>query len=191
MKAHGDRIMTALQAVVPRTVRLCLEHRAVTLTFATSLLRTFVCAGAVPSHRSRATRNYGFSSCRSSCARLESHETRSVAEEVRQRLTKFDDVSAFIRRLVQPARTAFSRRPHVRKATLPCNCSRAASRSAAGRVRARSVQGPADDPGGAPVVRRRGFGEKLQISLAGDDANLLADVAQAWSRCARRRPSRT
>ena len=147
-------------------------------SFSPSALIPFMSTGLVPPG------NYGFSVVQVELTPGSTlADTRAVAEEVRRRLTQFPDVTRVYttvgapRQMASPAAPAQCARPRS-----PCNSSRAASRSARSRSSsARRRSRSRRFPGVRLSFGFGGFGEKLQISLAGDDPNLLADVRRAWS----------
>jgi multidrug efflux pump subunit AcrB len=168
-----------------RTVRLCLERRKMTLAVATAFfflslaLIPLLSTGLVPPG------NYGFS-----VVQLELPpgstlaDTRATAEEVRRRLVRFPDVSRVYTAIGTATSQGFaSSAGAVRKATLTVQLQ---PRGKQKRTQAEFEREASVALQTIPGVRLSfgfgGFGEKLQISLAGDDPNLLADVAQSVER---------
>jgi multidrug efflux pump subunit AcrB len=164
-----------------RMVRLCLEHRKITLGAATGFfvlslaLVPFLSTGLVPPG------NYGFSVVQvelppgSTLA-----DTRATAEEVRRRLIQFPDVTRVYTAIGTSQSQGFSTSAGtVRKATLTVKLQprgkQKRTQAEFEREASRSLQ---TIPGVRLSFGFGGFGEKLQIGLAGDDPNLLAEVAQ-------------
>ena len=187
MKAHDEPERDGrLKQWYLRTVRLCLEHRKITLGVATAFfflslgLIPFLSTGLVPPG------NYGFSVVQvelppgSNLA-----ETRATAEEVRRRLTKFPDVTRVYTAIGAPSAQGFgtSAAGAVRKATLTVQLQPRGKRTRTQAAFEREAsQALSTIPGARLSFGFGGFGEKLQISLAGDDPALLERVAQGVER---------
>ena len=168
-----------------RTVQLCLDHRKTTLAVATAFfalslaLLPFMSSGLVPPG------NYGFSVINvelppgSNLA-----ETRATAEAVRMRLAKFPDVLRTYTTIGAASSNGFnSSAGTVRKATLTIQLQpRGKQKRKQAEFEKEASLALQDLPGVRLSFGGGGFGEKLQISLAGDDPKLLASVAQAVER---------
>jgi hydrophobe/amphiphile efflux-1 (HAE1) family protein len=168
-----------------RTVRLCLDHRKTTLAVATLFfflslaLIPFLSTGLVPPG------NYGFSVVQielppgSTLA-----ETRGVAEDVRARLAKFPDVTRVYTTVGAATSNGFQASAGaVRKAALTIQLQpRGKQKRSQAEFEREASKVLQNIPGVRLSFGFGGFGEKLQISLAGDDPNLLADVAQGVER---------
>ncbi len=187
MKAHDepDRDGPMKQWYL-RMVQLCLAHRKTTLAVATAFfflslgLIPFMSTGLVPPG------NYGFTVVQVELPPGSTlRDTTSVAERVRIRLAKFPDVVRTYTTVGASSSNGFGggSAGAVRKATLTIQLqphgkqkrTQAEFETAASKV----LQ---DLPGVRLSFGSGGFGEKLQISLAGDDATQLATVAQAVER---------
>jgi hydrophobe/amphiphile efflux-1 (HAE1) family protein len=168
-----------------RTVQLCLVHRRLTLGVATAFfvvslaLVPFMSTGLVPPG------DYGFT-----IANVELppgatlRDTATVAETVRTRLAAFPDVVHAYTTIGAPSSQGFgSSAGSVRKATLTLellpHSKRTRTQSQFEHAASLAMQ---DLPGVRLSFGSGGFGEKLQISLAGDDADQLVSVAQAVER---------
>jgi multidrug efflux pump subunit AcrB len=169
-----------------RTVQRCLVHRKITLGVATAFfflslaLVPFMSTGLVPPG------NYGFS-----VVQLELppgstlQDTRATAEAVRERLARFPDVVRTYTTVGAGSSNGFgaSAAGTVRKATLTVQLQpRGKQKRTQAEFERAASKALQDLPGVRLSFGFGGFGEKLQISLAGDDANQLAGVAQAVER---------
>jgi multidrug efflux pump subunit AcrB len=186
MKAHPDQEKDGrLKLWYLRAVRICLANRWKTLGVATAFfflsisLVPFMSTGLVPPG------NYGFSVVQIELAPGATlHETTQVAEQVRKRLMEFPDVVRCYTTVGAGGSNGFqSSAGTVRKATLTLQLlpSSEQKRSQA-EFEAEASKALRNFPGVRLSFGSGGFGEKLQISLAGDDPNLLADVAQRVER---------
>ncbi|HVY81548.1 MAG TPA: efflux RND transporter permease subunit [Steroidobacteraceae bacterium] len=186
MKAHDEPDRDGrLKQWYLRTVRRCLEHRRVTLGVATAIfilslgLIPFLSTGLVPAG------NYGFSVIQielppgSTLA-----ETHATAEEVRRRLTQFPDVTRVYTTIGAPSSQGFGTSAGtVRKATLTVQLQpRGKQKRTQAEFERAASKALETIPGARLSFGFGGFGEKLQISLAGDDPALLERVAQAVER---------
>jgi multidrug efflux pump subunit AcrB len=186
MKAHDEPDRDGpLKQWYLRTVRLCLDHRKMTLGVATAIfllslgLIPFLSTGLVPPG------NYGFSVVQvelppgSTLA-----ETRATAEEVRRRLTLFPDVTRVYTAIGAASSNGFQTAAGtVRKATLTVQLQpRGKQKRTQAEFEREASKALSTIPGARLSFGFGGFGEKLQISLAGDDPALLEQVAQGVER---------
>ncbi|MEP7245626.1 MAG: efflux RND transporter permease subunit [Gammaproteobacteria bacterium] len=168
-----------------RTVQLCLDHRKTTLFAATAFF--FLSIGVVPFMSTGLVPpgNYGFSVVQLELTPGSTiQDTRAVAETVRERLAKFPDVVRTYTTVGAPSNNGFaSAAGTVRKATLTIQL---LPHSKQKRTQAEFEKAASavlqDLPGVRLAFGVGGFGEKLQISLAGDDPVQLANVAQGVER---------
>jgi multidrug efflux pump subunit AcrB len=169
-----------------RTVRLCLDYRRTTLAIATLFfllsisLVHFMSTGLVPPG------NYGFTVVQLELVPGSTlAETRGVAETVRKRLDQFPDVTRVYTTIGSSVSNGFGpgAAGTVRKATLTVQLQprgkQKRTQAEFEKVASESLQ---DLPGVRVAFGVGGFGEKVQIGLAGDDPNQLATVAQAVER---------
>jgi multidrug efflux pump subunit AcrB len=168
-----------------RTVQLCLDHRMATLAVATVFfflslgLIPFMSTGLVPPG------NYGFTVVNLELAPGSTlQDTRAVAETVRERLAKFPDVVRTYTAIGAPNNAGFgSSAGAVRKATLTVQLQPHGKQKRSQTEFEKEASSVLQDlPGVRLSFGSGGFGEKLQISLAGDDPTQLANVAQAVER---------
>jgi hydrophobe/amphiphile efflux-1 (HAE1) family protein len=170
-------------------VRWCLQHRktvlaGATLFFAGSLgLVPFMSTGLAPPG------DYGFSVVNVELppgSTLE--QTRRVAEAVRIRMGAFPDVVSTFTTVGEAQSDGFAPAANgdVRKATLTLqlrpHSQRRLSETELERRASLALQ---DIPGVRLSFGSGGFGEKLQVSLAGDDARRLDSTAQSVERAMR------
>ncbi len=170
-------------------VRWCLQHRktvlaGATLFFAASLaLVPFMSTGLAPPG------DYGFSVVNLELppgSTLE--QTRRVAEAVRIRMGAFPDVVSTFTTVGEAQSDGFAPAANgdVRKATLTLqlrpHSQRRLSETELERRASLALQ---DIPGVRLSFGSGGFGEKLQVSLAGDDARRLDSTAQSVERAMR------
>jgi multidrug efflux pump subunit AcrB len=186
MKAHHEPEQDGrLKLWYLRTVRLCIDRRWTTLGVATAFfllslsLLKFMSTGLVPPG------NYGFSVVQVELAPGSTlRETAAVAEEVRNRLARFPDVVRVYTTVGAAGSNGFqSTAGSVRKATLTVQLQPHDKQTRSqSEFEQEASQALRNLPGVRLSFGTGGFGEKLQISLAGDDPNLLASVAQAVER---------
>ncbi len=182
MKAHPDPETDGrFKLWYLRTVRLCLANRWKTLGIATAFfflsisLVPFMSTGLVPPG------NYGFSVVQIELAPGATlRETTDVAEQVRKRLMQFPDVVQCYTTVGAGGSNGFQASAGaVRKATLTLQLlPHKKQKRTQAEFEAEASKALRDFPGVRLSFGTGGFGEKLQISLAGDDATLLADAAQ-------------
>ncbi len=186
MKAHDEPDREGrLKQWYLRTVRLCLAHRRITLGVATGFfalslaLIPFLSTGLVPPG------NYGFSVVQVELPPGSTlDETHATAEEVRRRLMKFPDVKRVYTAIGAPSSQGFATTAGaVRKATLTVQLQpRSKQKRTQSEFEREASKALQTIPGVRLSFGSGGFGEKLQVSLAGDDPNLLAKVAQGVER---------
>jgi multidrug efflux pump subunit AcrB len=186
MKAHPEPEKDGrLKLWYLEKVRFCIERRWTTLGVATAFfflslsLLKFMSTGLVPPG------NYGFSVVQIELAPGSTlRETREVAEEVRTRLAKFPDVVRTYTTVGAGGNNGFQASAGaVRKATLTIQLQpRDKQTRPQSEFEREASQSLRDLPGVRLSFGTGGFGEKLQVSLAGDDPTLLASVAQAVER---------
>ncbi len=187
MKAHAtDEKDGRFKLRYLEAVKWCLGHRMIVLTAATLF---FVASlGLLPfmSTGLASPGDYGFSIVNVELppgATLE--QTRSVAEEVRARMRMFPDVVSTFTTVGTTQSNGFGPvgSGDVRKATLTMqlrpHSKRALSETELERRASLALR---DIPGVRLSFGSGGFGEKVQVSLAGDDADRLDTVAQAAAR---------
>ena len=167
-------------------VSWCLGHRktvlaGATLFFAASLaLVPFMSTGLAPPG------DYGFSVVNVELppgSTLE--QTRRVAEAVRMRMTAFPDVVSTFTTVGEAQSDGFAPAGSgaVRKATLTMQLRPHSQRKLSEtELERRASQALQDIPGVRLSFGSGGFGEKLQVSLAGDDAARLDSAAQQVAR---------
>jgi len=144
-----------------------------------SLSRTFVCAGAVPS-TGLVPPPHGSRSCQIELPPGSNlTETRSVAEEVRQRLTNSTTLGAFYDSWCSQLERLSSRRPHRAQSDAHRAICKAARQAGATQADSSRRQGTAEI-GRAPVVGVGGFGEKLQITSRATTA-ICCRRSAGWS----------
>jgi hydrophobe/amphiphile efflux-1 (HAE1) family protein len=186
MKAHDEPDRDGrLKQWYLRTVRLCLEHRKATLGVATAFfflslaLIPFLSTGLVPPG------NYGFSVVQVELPPGSTlGETRATAEEVRRRLTHFPDVTRVYTAIGAANSNGFQTAAgSVRKATLTVQLQpRGKQKRTQAEFEREASKALSTIPGARLSFGFGGFGEKLQISLAGDDPALLERAAQGVER---------
>ena len=186
MKAHPDPEKDGpMKLWYLRAVRICLGNRWKTLGVATAFflasisLVPFMSTGLVPPG------NYGFSVVQIELAPGATlNETTQVAEAVRKRLMQFPDVVRCYTTVGAGGSNGFqSSAGAVRKATLTLQLQpHSKQKRSQAEFEAVASKALSDFPGVRLSFGTGGFGEKLQISLAGDDPALLADVAQRVER---------
>ena len=166
-------------------VQWCLRHRMVVLTAATVFfiaslaLVPFMSTGLAPPG------DYGFSVVNVELppgSTLE--QTRSVAELVRERMRTFPDVVSTFTTIGASQSNGFgpAATGDVRKASLTMQLRPHSKRKLSEtELERRASLAMRDIPGVRLSFGSGGFGEKLQVSLAGDDAARLDAVAQSVS----------
>jgi multidrug efflux pump subunit AcrB len=187
MKPHGAEEKDGpIKRWYLRAVHWCLVHRKVALGVATAFffaslaLIPFMSSGLAPAG------NYGFSVANVELppgSTLE--QTREAAEAVRRRLAVFADVVHVYTTIGASQQTGFGAvaTGDVRKATLTLELQpRSKQKRSQAEFEKVANQALRDIPGIRLSFGSGQLGEKLQISLAGDDANKLDAVAQAGER---------
>ncbi|HEY4212788.1 MAG TPA: efflux RND transporter permease subunit [Steroidobacteraceae bacterium] len=187
MKAHGEEEKDGpIKLRYLAWVRWCLDHRKTVLTGATLFfiaslaLVPFMSTGLAPPG------DYGFSVVNVELppgSTLE--QTRDVAETVRKRMMTFPDIVSAFTTVGSSQSNGFgpAASGDVRKASLTMQLQPHSKR----KLSETALEGRAsallhDIPGVRISFGSGGFGEKLQVSLAGDDPDRLTAAAQAAER---------
>ena len=187
MKPHGtEETVGRMKLRYLAGVEWCLRHRIKVLVAATvfflasGALVFFMSTGLAPAG------DYGFS-----VANVELppgstiEQTRSVAEAVRERMKVFPDVVSTFTTVGESQSNGFgpAASGDVRKASLTMQLRPHSKRTLSQtELERRALLAMRDIPGVRLSFGSGGFGEKLQVSLAGDDAERLDAVSQSVAR---------